>query len=106
MLEYKEIHSHLLAEGAIAQPTMKKDLIRYVLNDQSFAYVSTSAKPTRLSLRCDTVLGRSLVERFESVMPGQNLDPKKWITIILTGQLEDQEVFDLITHAQSFTSEV
>jgi predicted DNA-binding protein (MmcQ/YjbR family) len=32
-------------------------------------------------------------------MPGHKLDPKKWITILDTGQLEEQEIFALIDHA-------
>lgn len=103
MLEYNDIHTYLLKGGAVATSTPKKDLLRYTLNGEPFAYVSSSAKPTRISLRCDTILAQSLVERYETVMPGQNLDPKKWITIVLSGQLEDQDVFDLVAHAESFT---
>lgn len=71
----------------------------YKANDEMFALLIEGSKPLRLSLKCDTRLAKLLRERYESIMPGNNLDKKHWNTLLLTGQLNDQEVQDLIRHA-------
>lgn len=71
----------------------------YSTNDQLFAVVAPETKPLQVSLRCDTKLAKLLRAKYESVLPGQNLDPYKWNTILVTGQLEDDELRDLAVHA-------
>ena len=46
------------------------------------ALVAEGSKPLRVSLKCDPLLA-------------QNLNKKHWNTIICSGQLSDEEVFDL-----------
>jgi predicted DNA-binding protein (MmcQ/YjbR family) len=36
-----------------------------------------------------------LREKYETVLPGYHLNKKHWNTIICSGQLGDEEVFDL-----------
>lgn len=64
-------------------------------DEKMFALV-TEKEPINLSLKCDPELSRTLRDKYESVMPGYHLNKKHWNTIILSGQLEDQEIFDLI----------
>lgn len=59
------------------------------------AIVQQQAKPLRISLKCDPLLAKSLRERYETVLPGQNLNKKHWNTIICTGQLSSDEIIDL-----------
>ncbi len=59
------------------------------------AIVAEQSSPLRVSLKCDPVLARNLREKYETVLPGQNLNKKYWNTIICTGQLSNDEVFDL-----------
>ncbi|HCH34061.1 MAG: hypothetical protein UY35_C0021G0008 [Candidatus Saccharibacteria bacterium GW2011_GWC2_48_9] len=59
------------------------------------AIVAEGSKPLRVSLKCDPVLAVSLRERYETVIPGFHLSKKHWNTIICSGQLSHDEVFDL-----------
>ena len=60
-----------------------------------FALIADASKPLRLSLKCDPHLAETLREKYETVVPGYHLSKKHWNTIICTGQLSDQEIFDL-----------
>lgn len=61
-----------------------------------FALISLGKNPLNLSLKCDPQLSEDLRERYESVMPGYHLSKKHWNTLILTGQLDDEFIKDLI----------
>lgn len=64
-----------------------------------FAIISEKSSPLRISLKCDPLLAQTLREKYESVLPGYHLNKKHWNTIILSGQLEREEVIDLINHS-------
>lgn len=59
------------------------------------AIVAEGSNPLRVSLKCDPVLAVNLREKYETVLPGYHLNKKHWNTIICSGQLTDDEVFDL-----------
>ena len=63
------------------------------------ALIDNSQKPLRLSLRCDPQLAVNLRQQYETVLPGFNLSKENWNTIICSGQLSDQEIFDLVRHS-------
>ena len=60
-----------------------------------FALLSDE-KPARLSLKCDPILSERLREVYETVLPGYHLSKKHWNTILLTGQVPDDELKSLI----------
>lgn len=60
-----------------------------------FAIIADGSKPLRVSLKCDPQLAEVLRTKYESVLPGYHLNKKHWNTLLLTGQLDDQEVKDL-----------
>lgn len=60
-----------------------------------FAIISEKTDPLRVSLKCDPQLAINLREKYESVVPGYHLNKKHWNTIICTGQLSSDEIFDL-----------
>ncbi len=64
-----------------------------------FALVPSDKTPLQISLKCDPQLAVLLREKYESVMEGYHLNKKHWNTILLTGQLSDQEVYDLVLHS-------
>lgn len=64
-----------------------------------FALVSAKLDPLRVSLKCDPVLAQSLREKYESILPGYHLNKKHWNTIICSGQLTHEEIFDLARHS-------
>lgn len=61
-----------------------------------FALIADDSKPLRISLKCDPVLAETLREKYETVVPGYHLNKKHWNTIICTGQLDDEEIKDLV----------
>ncbi len=61
-----------------------------------FAIIQANKEPVNLSLKCDPVLSEHLREKYETVMPGYHLNKTHWNTIICSGQLDDQELQDLI----------
>jgi len=76
----------------------------YKAGDMLFALVQNTTDPLRISLRCDEQLAALLREKYETVLPGQKLNQKKWNTIILSGQLSDDEIFDLIRHSYNLAT--
>lgn len=71
----------------------------YSYDGYDFAVVHDQQEPLKISLRCDPVLSRSLQEQYESIMAGHNLDPSQWITVLLTEQIPDDLIIDLINYA-------
>lgn len=75
----------------------------YSWNGEIMATVKNGARPVCLGLRCDYNLGKLLREQYESVLEGQGLSKRRFITILLTGQLSDDEIRDQIRHAYEQT---
>ena len=67
-------------------------------NTKLFALIS-EGEPLRLSLKCDPQLAELLREKYETVLPGYHLNKRHWNTLILTGQLPDDEIIDLMRHS-------
>lgn len=61
-----------------------------------FALIADGSKPLRVSLKCDPVLAETLRERYETVVTGYHLNKKHWNTIICSGQLNNDEIKDLV----------
>jgi len=95
LMSYKDVHK--------AFP-YGEDISVYKAGNMLFALVQNNTNPLRISLRCDEQLATLLREKYETVLPGQKLNQKKWNTIILSGQLSDEEVFDLIRHSYNIAT--
>ena len=63
-------------------------------NEKMFALIAEDSKPLRVSLKCDPQLSLNLQRKYESVQSGFHLNKKHWITVICSGQLSDDELFD------------
>jgi predicted DNA-binding protein (MmcQ/YjbR family) len=61
-----------------------------------FALVKYEDKPVRVSLKCDPLLAERLRETYETVLPGYHLSKKHWNTILMTGQVPDDEFKSLV----------
>ena len=75
----------------------------YSVSGRIMAVVKKGAIPVQVSLRCDPNLGQLLRDRYESVLEGQGLNKRRFITILLTGQLSDDDVRSQIRHAYEET---
>lgn len=69
-----------------------------------FAIVAHTKKPVQLSLKCDPQLAERLRETYESVMAGYHLSKKHWNTIVLTGQVDDEELRSLMNHSYNLVA--
>lgn len=61
-----------------------------------FALIAENSKPVRISLKCDPILAEKLRDTYETVLPGYHLNKKHWNTIIVTGQVPDDELKDFM----------
>lgn len=73
-------------------------------DSKMFALLVLKGGFLRLSLKCDPALAQTLREKYESVMPGYHLPKKHWNTIVLSGQLEWEEIVALIDHSYDLVS--
>ncbi len=70
----------------------------FMRGERIFLCIEKGTSPLRIELRCDRKLGLTLAERYESVMESRALG-RNGIEIICSGQLNTDEVIDLVRHA-------
>ncbi|MDO4870580.1 MAG: MmcQ/YjbR family DNA-binding protein [Candidatus Saccharibacteria bacterium] len=103
----QKIDHYIMQLGEIVIDDQRlKDHRLYRLNKQIenpdqliFAIVKQGSFPVMLDLLCDRKLANNLREKYESVVPSKIMDETSWNRIICSGQLSEQEVFDLINLA-------
>lgn len=110
MMTHKELEEYILGfEGAWLDFPFGKEVSVYKVGPKEtgkmFALIQEDSKPLRLSLKCDPLLAQHLREKYESVQPGYHLNKKHWNTLLLTGQLSDDEIKDLARHSYLLVSE-
>lgn len=99
-MQHKQLEEYILAKpGAKLDYPFGAETAVYKVQDKMFALIAEKSNPIRLSLKCAPELSEVLREKYETVMPGYHLNKKHWNTIILSGQLNDEEVFGLIDHS-------
>jgi predicted DNA-binding protein (MmcQ/YjbR family) len=69
-----------------------------------FALIGEGKNPVQVSLKCDPQLSQVLREKYEEVMPGYHLNKKHWNTLILSGQLDWEDVKGLIRHSYALVA--
>ena len=60
-----------------------------------FALLNIKSLENNISLKCNPELALILREEYKGITPGYHLNKKHWNTIICSGQLGDDEIFDL-----------
>lgn len=106
-MTHKEVEEYLLSfPNTRLDYPFGEDVAVYKVGDKMFALVPEGKKPVNISVKCDPQLAVLLREKYESVMEGYHLNKKHWNTILLTGQLEDEEVKDLIRHSYNLVAGV
>ena len=101
MKSHKEIEEYILTmpNSRLDYPFDEKTAVYKAQNDKMFALIAEGSNPVRISLKGDPQLNELLREKYESVLPGYHLNKKHWNTILVTGQLPDSELKDLIRHS-------
>ncbi|MGH7234107.1 MAG: MmcQ/YjbR family DNA-binding protein [Candidatus Saccharimonadales bacterium] len=82
-----------------------KTLAVYSVEGVAFAYLESGRKLLELSLRADPQLAKFLRNKYEEVAQGRKLDPRIWNTIVMSGQLNSDEIKALIDHSYQLASE-
>ena len=72
--------------------------------EKMFALIPEKKDPVQISLKCDPQLAKLLREKYETVLEGYHLNKKHWNTILLTGQLTDDEITGLILHSYNLVT--
>jgi predicted DNA-binding protein (MmcQ/YjbR family) len=88
--------------GGIGEFTVKKEKERelYLVNDKVFLVVNKNT----LEVRTDSKLGKLLADKYESVMMSRYFG-RGGIEIVMSGQLEENEVDDLVRLSYNLTKE-
>ncbi len=110
-MKLNELEEYILSlPGARLDFPFGEEVNVYKVSDaddaKMFALIPNSRSPLQISLKCDPRLAVLLREKYESVMEGYHLNKKHWNTILLTGQLSDQEVRDLVLHSYNLAAGV
>jgi predicted DNA-binding protein (MmcQ/YjbR family) len=104
-MDHKTLEDYLLSmPNAKLDYPFGEDVGVYKIDDKMFALISEAKNPLWLSLKCDPLLAKVLREKYETVMEGYHLNKKHWITIVLTGQLPQDEIEDLVRHSYLLAS--
>ena len=102
-MDHAEIEKMVTAlPGVVLDYPFGEGVAVYKTGDVSgkmFALIQEGSKPVKLSLKCDPQLAELLREKYETVIPGYNLNKKHWNTILCSGQVPEDELRDLIRHA-------
>jgi predicted DNA-binding protein (MmcQ/YjbR family) len=99
-MTHKKVEEYLLSmPNAELDYPFGENIAVYKVKDKMFALVTEKKMPVQLSLKCDPLLAETLRQKYDTVMPGYHLNKKHWNTILLTGQLEWDEIQGLIRHS-------
>lgn len=106
MRSHKEVEEFILSmpNSRLDYPFGEGTAVYKAPNDKMFALITESTNPLQLHLKGDPQLNELLRDKYESVSPGWHLNKKHWNTILLTGQLSDDEVKDLILHSYNLVA--
>jgi predicted DNA-binding protein (MmcQ/YjbR family) len=106
MFTHKELEDYILSmPNARLEYPFGEDAAVYKVGEKIFAIIAEKSAPVRVSLKCDPQLAVTLREKYETVVPGHHLNKKHWNTIICTGQLDKDEIFDLVRHSYLLVAE-
>lgn len=53
----------------------------------------------RINLKCDPDLALELREQYGAVIPGYHMSKKHWNTVIVDGELEPDQIIEMIDHS-------
>ena len=95
MLE--QIYTYCSAKKAVTDgfPFGESALV-FKVAGKMFCLVAVEELPLRVNLKCDPEKAIELREQYASVIPGYHMNKQLWNTVILEGEVPDQEFFQWI----------
>jgi len=108
-MTHKELEDYLLGlPNTKLDFPFGKDVAVYKVSvgeeEKMFALIPEGKDPLQISLKCDPQLAKLLREKYETVLEGYHLNKKHWNTILLTGQLTEDEVTGLVLHSYNLVT--
>ncbi len=91
-------------DGSTVDYPFTKTLAVYSVSDTPFAYLESGRQIVELSVRLDHQLSKLLRQKYEEVANGRKLDSRQWSTIVLSGQLDLEELKALIYHSYQLSN--
>lgn len=103
-MDHKQVEEYVLSmpnakldypfgEGVAVYKVSVKD------DEKMFALIQEGTDPVRISLKCDPALAKILREQYVTVMEGYHLNKRHWNTIILSGEIEWDDIKGFIRHS-------
>lgn len=97
---HKKLEEYILAKpGTDLSYPFGEQAAVYKVSGKMFALIGEKITPVNISLKCDPQLAEHLRQKYDEVQPGYHLNKRHWNTIVASGQLSEQEIFDLINHS-------
>jgi predicted DNA-binding protein (MmcQ/YjbR family) len=83
-------------KGSVREIPFGPEHYVYKVGGKMFALVSWQEDPLRVNLKCDPEEALALRKIYTSVLPGYHMNKRHWNTVILDGNVPDDEVFRMI----------
>lgn len=104
-MDHKSVEEYILSmPNAKLDYPFGEEVAVYKVKDKMFALIPEGKSPVRISLKCDPQLSKVLRDKYVEVQEGYHLNKKHWNTIVLSGQLDWEEIKALIRHSYQLVS--
>ena len=94
----------LTKKGAEETFPFDADTLVFKVGGKAFLLTGIYNKPVRFNVKCDPEKAIELREQYECVLPGWHMNKKHWNTVLLTGQLDNDEIKGLIVHSYNLVA--
>jgi predicted DNA-binding protein (MmcQ/YjbR family) len=99
-MDFEQIHNYALSLGNVEDCLpFGPDTIVYKVNNKVFLLVATDEDPLRFNVKCNPDVAIELRERYSAVLPGYYMNKKHWNTIVVNGELSNQQLKEFIEHS-------
>lgn len=93
----EELEQHIATyRGSEGSYPFGPEALVFKVMGKMFALVSQGEDIPRITVKCDPSDGAMLVGQYSSVVPGYYMNKKHWITISLTGELDEARIKKLL----------
>ena len=85
--------------GATVSEPFAEGVPVYKVGGKVFAICQPHSTPPQVTLKCDPGRALLLREQYRSIVPGYHVDKRHWNTVVLDGEVPDDDVLDLVHHS-------
>ncbi len=78
-------------------------VIRHRLNKKMFALIFIKDNNTWVNLKTEPELGYFLKQTYEAVVPAYHMNKEHWISVILDGSIDKNEIFSFVDNSYALT---